>query len=323
MKKNSLLAVFVLAIVASFAIPAVAAYPVKPIKVVVPFKPGGGNDISARLFAKYWEKVLPVKVAITNIDGGIGRVGEQEVLRSRPDGYTILWANNTTYMSNIAGYSTYNWDDFTPLFIAFSSPWALSVRKDLPVSTAKEVFALADKNPGGLSWSFGPNTNVHMMVLDTVNAFGSKLENFRGIHNIPGDANRVIAMLQGNIDVSLTTLSSVLPYVKSGDLKVLGLSGTVTVPRITIPSLKDQGFNATLGQSTYVAFGPKGVPQAIVDYLAESAKKALEQPGLEEEAANLGIARDFYAGKALHERIAWEYGRMKELAEAAGVAKKK
>ena len=137
--------IFPLFILAGLALiaPAQAAFPDKNIRIIVPFKAGGGSDVSARLFAKYWEKQLPVKVVVTNIDGGSGRIGEMETMKAAPDGYTLLWQHHQMYAANICGFSDYSWEAFTPVFTAVTSPFALVVRKGIPDATVTALMETA------------------------------------------------------------------------------------------------------------------------------------------------------------------------------------
>ena len=109
----------VMLVVLSFFLPVLAMsadYPNKPIQLVVPYKPGGGSDVSARIFAQCLERTsLPEKVIVKNIDGARGKTGEMEVKRSRPDGYTLLWQHQGLHIANVTGRAEYSYKDFTPV----------------------------------------------------------------------------------------------------------------------------------------------------------------------------------------------------------------
>ncbi len=300
-----------------------AAFPEKAIKILVPYNVGGGNDLSARLFAKYWEKELGVSVTVTNLLGGGGIVAEQEVLKSKPDGYTILWQHHVLFANNSTGLTKHGREDYTPLFTAMSSPFCLFGNKDLAENSVEDLVKTMKEKPGSLSWAYKPMSNTNFYFLDVMNAFGVDPKTaVRHITNIANDQPRLINVMQGNVSITMNGLSSVLPYIKSGDVKIFALSGTQRNPQAPdVKTLLEMGYDATLAATTFFALAPKGLPDDIVKILDEAAHKVALNPAFIEEAGKLGFAVSYLDGAEFAEQLKKENDKFIELADKFGIHK--
>ena len=258
------------------------AFPTKPIQLVVPFAPGGGSDLSARIFAKYASKYLPQRVLVQNILGANGRTGELAVQNARPDGHMLLWS----HQSMIIEYATNRADDplavYDPVATTASSPSALIIAKDSPYKTPLEMNKWAREKPGTIRWGIAVNGFSHFGELLYLDAAKIGVKDFRVI-NVNGDKDRLMAMMQGNMDVTIITLSAIVPYLKSGDVRLLGvLSSERSDAYPDLPTVKEQGVDMSFSYD-YTTYAPKGTPADRIKMLAEAWKKAINDPECQKE----------------------------------------
>lgn len=303
--------------------PADAAFPEKTVRVIIPFGVGGGNDISARLFAKYWEKELGVSVVCTNITGAAGLVAEQETLKAKPDGYTILWQHHKLLACQASGISKYGWEEFTPVFTAMTSPFCVFGNKDLSENTIQDLLNTMKTKPGTLSYAYQPLSNTNFYFVDLMHALGvDPKKAVRNITNINNDQPRLINVMQGNVSFTMNGLSSVLSYVRSGDVKIFAMGGKKRNPQLPdVKTLVEQGFDATLASTDFYALAPKGVPADIVKILQDSARKVAADPKFIEEAAKLGLVVSYVDGEEFKSLLKEESTKLHELAQKYGVHK--
>lgn len=251
-------------------------YPEKPIQVVVPWKPGGGSDISARIIGDHLKNILPQPLVVTNIDGAAGLNGALQVNQSRPDGYSVLWEHpGNLAVAPLVTKANYRWTDFTPVCVAAKGDTALIVRKDSPWKTPAEAFAAIKGAPGKFRWVVGLNAVSHFTFLAISESVGG-LQPM--ILPSGGDKGRIVALLSNNADISTVGYAAAEPYMKSGDLRILAMVNTERSPFAPdIPTLKEQGVNASY-DFLYSVFAPKGTPQEVVDTLEAAFKKVLADP---------------------------------------------
>ncbi len=259
------------------AVPAPAAeYPVKPIQVVVPWKPGGGSDISARIIGDHLKDILPQPFVIANIDGAAGLNGALQVFKARPDGYTLLWEHpGNLAVAPMVTKAEFTWKNFDPVCIAAKGDTALIVRKDSPYKTATEALRAIMDAPGKVRWVLAPNAVSHFTFLSISDAVGGLKPMI-----IPGsgDKDRIVALLGNNGDISTVGYAAAEPYVKSGDLRILAMVNSERSPFAPdIPTLKEQGVGASY-DFLYSVFAPKGTPAEVKKLLADSLKKAIDDP---------------------------------------------
>lgn len=282
MKKIALL----LVLLAGLALPAFAGtYPEKPIQLVVPFPPGGGSDVSARIAAEYVNKYLPQPLVVTNISGGTGSVGAAHVLKSKPDGYTLFWEHPTMSVQTACKVVDHSFRDFDIVCVAVRSTFLVVANKRLPVHNAPELFAYMAAHPKQVRWpmSFGAMSHFGYLYAADAVPGGDKLE--PKIVSNTGDKERVVALIGDNADATSSSISAVLPYVKSGDVLALGVMSDKRSPFLpTVPTLKEQGIDAVYDQ-IFTVFGPKGMPEEVKKTVAEAFQKGLADPACKEALA--------------------------------------
>lgn len=281
MKKIVLLT---LLLVAFFALPALAAesYPVKPIQLVVPFPPGGGSDVTARIVAECVNKYLPHPLVVSNISGGTGSVGAKHVLRSKPDGYTLFWEHPTMSTQTASKVVKHSFRDFDMVCTGVRTTFMLVANKRLPVKTANELFEYMLAHPKQVRWpmSFGAMSHFSYLYLADGYKDGDKLE--PKVVTNSGGKGRVVALIGDNADATCASISAVSPYVRSGDIVPLGVFSKERNPFMPeVPTLEEQGIHAIYNQ-IFTLFGPKGMPEEVKVVLRDAFKKGLNDPEAKE-----------------------------------------
>jgi len=298
-----------------------AAYPDRPIQLVIPYKPGGGNDITARIIADALSDILPQPVVINNLDGGGGRIGQSHVLKAKPDGYTLLWEHHNMSIHGATGSVDYTYKDFELIMAGVVSPVAIVVRKDFPVKTMDEAVEYIKQNPKKVRWPVSFSGFTHFGYLALNNATGNKLD--AKLMLSPGDKDRVVSLMGGNSDIACGGLSAFAPYVKSGDLRMLAIMSEKRSSRAPeTPTLKELGYNASL-EYMYSLFAPKGTPKEICDTLADAFTKALAKPSVQELLSNNYC--DILAKTGADAQKIWSdyFEHLKKMAQDSNMVKKK
>ncbi len=260
-----------------------AAYPDRPIRLVVPFPAGTAADISARRIAQVMSENLKQSFVIENRGGAGGAVGSEYVAKAAPDGYTLLAGTLNTHAMNPAIYKDLSYDpirDFEPITRITTFPNVLVVPSSLKVNTLGELIALAKKrkNEPLTYGSGGVGTTAHLSAVLLGQTAGVDL-----LH-IPyqGTSRAMTDVLAGRVDMIFGNVPVVLPYVKEGRLKALTITSTERSPQMPdVPTVAEVDMkNAEI--SVWIAlFAPKNTPAPIIDTLSKAALKALESPALQ------------------------------------------
>lgn len=263
------------------------AYPAKPIRLVVPFAPGASNDTLSRATAAAMSPLLGQNFIVDNRPGAGAMIGTEHVARAEPDGYTILNIQ-TSFATNAAVRAKLPYDvfkDFAYIGMMAKSPMLVVVHPSMPVSSVKELVALARKRPGELNYgSSGTGGSNHL----TTELF-AKIAGIRITH-VPyksmGPA--LTELMGGQVQMIVTTLPSALGQVKAGRLKALGVAGAKRSPFAPdIPTVAESGVNYISEQFWGFAAPGKTSPE-IVNQLSETLRKALQTPQLREQYAREG-----------------------------------
>ena len=268
----------VLAWVASMAasVPAYAQdYPSKPIRIIVPFSPGGAVDGPTRAVAQELSKRLKQQVIIENKPGAGATIGSELVAKSAPDGYTLLLASQTNAIS-ASLYPRLNFapiDDFVGVSLLGREPGVLVVHPSLPARNVAELVALAKAKPGELNYaSSGNGSGQHLFMALFASMAGVKLT------HVPykGSGQATTDLLAGTVPMAVPGTQAMLKHIKDNKLRPLATTGVTRSPRLPdVPTLAESGLT---GYSAYVWMGllaPKGTPPAIVERLNREIKAAL------------------------------------------------
>src|SRR4029079_1265908 len=283
---KSFLAAF-LAVAAGQA--AAQGYPAQPIRLIAPFPPGGSVDIMARLIADPLAIQLGGKIIIDNRSGESGNIGMEAAARATPDGHTIV-LNTLPLVTNKSLFEKLSWDpirDFAPLGMVATAPHVLVVPSKLPAKTVQELVKLARASPGKLNYaSAGVGTTFHFcaeMFKDATGTF---------ILHVPyrGGGPALLDTVAGQVDMSFPTLSAVLPHVKAGTLRALGVTSATRSQQLPeVPSLRESGVR-NFEFTQWSALLPRiGTSEPVLARLNAALNAALKSRELQEKFAQQGF----------------------------------
>jgi len=266
-----------------------AQYPTKPIRLIVPFPPGGAIDLTARLLGQRLSASLGQPFIVDNRPGASGAIGEDFVSHSAPDGYTILYAPGADFTIRKFLSKTSKLDpikDFILIATVVASVSCIVTSTSLPVNSIKELVDYAKRNPGKLSYaSPGEGTYMHLT---------GELLKQHGLHmvHVPfkGLAPAMTALAGGHVDVAVTNFAAAAPHIRDGKARILAVIGTKRYEGApTVPTVGEAlpGFNMPL--AWYGFFGPPGVPQGIVLKLNAEIAKALEAPEVSSKLREINV----------------------------------
>jgi tripartite-type tricarboxylate transporter receptor subunit TctC len=295
---------------ALFAVPQAAAqWPNKPIKWIVPYTPGGITDSATRMITQKLEAAIGQPIVIENKPGANSMVGAEIVARSAPDGYTVLTvivahaANATLYAGRMAFDPV---KSFTPISVVGIAPLILTVSNDFPAKDMKELIAYAKANPGKVSFgSSGVGAAAHLTT--------ELLKHSADINmvHIPykGTAPALTALLAGDIQVLVDVPSSLMPNVRAGRIRALGMfSGKRVTGAAEVPTVAEAGGPAIEGSTWVLFLAPAGTPRDIVNRLSAETMKILANPEIRGRFEQIGIepvgSTPEYAVKFLDDEIA-------------------
>jgi tripartite-type tricarboxylate transporter receptor subunit TctC len=296
---------------AVLALPAAAqtAYPGKPITLVVPFAPGGGNDILARAIAPRMSQLLGQTIVIDNKPGAGGNLGTDQVARAAPDGTTIVIASSQVTMNPFLDMKVpFKIDkDFEPIGLIASVPLVLVVNPAGPYKTLPEFVAYAKANPGKLSYSSPGNGTPQHMAGEVF----AKMNKTEMLH-VPyrGTGPSISDLIAGQVQASFATYASAAPFVKSGRLRALGVAGQKRTPLMPeLPTFGDAGMKSYEAGLWYSLLAPAKTPKGIVDMLNEALVAALKDPAVARQLEEQGFETQGSTPAELKGFIVKELGR--------------
>ena len=283
---------FALALVVSAALAAPLAhaqsYPSKPIRLVVPFTPGGGVDINARLVAQKLTEYLGQQIIVESRPGAGTNIGNEFVAKSAPDGYTLL-INSGALAINMVTYSKLPFDtlrDFQPLTPIMTTATILVVHPSVPVKTLKELVALAKARPGQVTMgSAGTGGTLHLPIEMLMKSANIK------VTHVPykGAAPAVTDVVGGQLTGMFVDLPVISPYVKAGRVRALAMASPKRSPYFPqVPTTKEAGYSDVELQNYYALFVPSKTPREIVARLHDAAVKTVNTPAVRDKLIETG-----------------------------------
>ena len=312
----------VLAAAAPLAIPGTAlaqAYPAKAIRFVVPFAPGGGNDILGRVIAQKLHEGFGVPVVVDNRGGAGGTIGTDIVAKSPPDGYTML-INNVSLAVNVTLYSKLPYDtlkDLEPVSLAGRQPNILVVHPSLPVKSVKELLALARSKPGALSFgSGGIGSSSHLSA--ELMKYLTKID----IVHVPykGMGPALVDLVSGQTQLAMATMASALPHVRNNRMRPLAVSTAKRVAVVPdVPTMIEAGVKDFDYSTWYGIVVPAGTPAAVVSRLNAELVKALATRDVGERFAAQGVAPESTTPQAFKAFLNNEVRRWAPVIKASGM----
>jgi tripartite-type tricarboxylate transporter receptor subunit TctC len=269
------------------AIPAV--YPTQPVRLVVPFPPGGGADNLARTIMPRVEALLGKPIIIDNRPGAGGNLGAELVARAAPDGYTLLYGTNGTHSINASLYRQLRFDpvkDFAPVSRLTTIPALLIVNAALPVASVADLIRLARAQPGKLNFaSAGNGTTSHLA--------GELFKTMAGVDivHVPyrGGAPAAIDLIGGQVQMMIDVMPNAYPLVRSGRVRGLAVSTAQRVGAAPeFPTIAETGVPGFEASAWDGVLAPAGTPEPVIDRLNAAIREALKDPALVEALARLG-----------------------------------
>ncbi|MBI3375078.1 MAG: tripartite tricarboxylate transporter substrate binding protein [Betaproteobacteria bacterium] len=293
-------------------------YPTKPVRIVVPFAPGGGSDFIARFMAQRLTGALGHQVIVENKPGAGGVLGIETGIKSPPDGYTLtLIASSYTVNPSIYKLGFDPNSDITPIIQMSQGPLLVVVNPALPVKTTRDLIALAKSKPGEVNFaSSGQGSVIHLATEMFANMAGVKM------NHIPykGTGPALTDTIAGQTNVFFSSTANAMPHVKSGRLRAVAVTTAKRIPALPeVPSIAESGvpgYDVTLWHGL---IGPKGLPRAITDRINGEVTKALTLKETAEQLQNDGVAPAGGTPEQFAAQIRKEIASWRKVAADAGV----
>jgi tripartite-type tricarboxylate transporter receptor subunit TctC len=295
-------------------------YPTKPVRLIVPFPPGGANDIVARIVGQRLHERWGRPVVIDNRGGAGGNIGTEIGARAAPDGYTLTIGSTSTFASNVSLYSRLPFDprkDFAPVALIVTAPNVLSVHPSVPAKSVQELVQLARAAPNKLNYSsFGDGSSAHL-----VGEMFKRMAGIEAVH-IPykGGGPALAAVIAGEVQMTFSNLSVALPQVKAG--KVRGLAVTSVKRAAALPELPTVAESGVPGFQATAWIGlaaPAGTPRALVERINREVIAVVNEPETRQQFLGRGLepAAGTPADYAQHIRA--EIERWSKVIKEAGI----
>jgi tripartite-type tricarboxylate transporter receptor subunit TctC len=295
-----------------------APWPSQPIRVVVPYPPGGSTDVVGRLVGQALSERLGQPVVVENRGGATATIGSQLVAQARPDGYTLLLSNIASHAIAATLFRSLPYDpvrDFTHIALLVTNLTILVVNPRFPAQNLADLIRLSKEAPGGLDMaSSGSGSSNHLLLVRFCELTGAKL------NHIPyrGGGPAMTDVIAGNVPMMSDTLPSALPHIRAGSVRALAVSGPERSPLVPgVPTFREQGIDL-LNQPWYGLSGPAGLPAPIVERLAEESRTMLASPGLRAKLAELDSTPGDMGPEAYTRFVAEEVGRWAPVVRASG-----
>ncbi len=295
-----------------------AAYPERPVKMIVPWAAGGDTDAIKRVWAEIAKKYFPQPIVVANITGASGTKGAREAKASPPDGYTIYSTHDSIHTTYYTGVSDVSHRDFEPICLTTSTPSILAASPNSPWKTMKELLEDSKKRPGEIK--------VGATLGSTSHFFPAMIEHETKIKwkyvSYEGTAPRMTALMGGHIELGETNLTQ-LDKVKAGQMKLLAIATERRHPEAPeLPTLKELGINVTYALNRGF-LAPKGTPEAALAKLEEVCAKVAKDPAFVEAMTKQGTAVSFMGRKAYSDFLEKNDTLNAELAKLLGYTRKK
>jgi len=286
-------------------LPAASAYPDRPVRMIVPWAPGGGSDVSGRILAARLTETLGQQVVVDNRPGAAGNIGTAISAKATADGYNLLLAD-TAFATSVSLYTKLGYDpirDFAPVSMAATTPIVAVVHTSVPATSLKELIALAKAQPGKLNAGSGGNGgSVHLALEMFQLLTGTKLT------HVPykGSGPAVVDLAGGIVQAMFSTAPPVVPLAKAGRIRALAVTGNARSPFLPdVPTMKEAGLPDFVASNWYGVLAPVGTPRVAIERLHAEIAKAVQATEARERLGGAGL-------EALGSATPQEFGRFVE-----------
>jgi tripartite-type tricarboxylate transporter receptor subunit TctC len=296
---------------AAFHGAAVAAWPERPVRIVVPYAPGGFTDIIARMVGTKLSEKLGQPVVVENKPGASTMLGAEAVARATPDGYTLLMATTSTLSTNplLFRKMPYKVADFTPVALTGLTPFVLVAHPSVPANDAAGLVTYARANPGKLNFAMlGQGSSTHLV--DEMLRSQAKVD----ILDVPykGSGPASTDLVAGHVQLNFDAVSTAIPRIRGGQLKGLGITSDKRSPLLpNVPTFKESGLPQMIAYSWYGLLAPAGTPPTVVEQLNRTVNEVLRmkevQTQLDSNGANAPLLNTKQFGELIEEHTrTWE-----------------
>jgi tripartite-type tricarboxylate transporter receptor subunit TctC len=264
-----------------------AQYPAKQIRLIVPNAPGGGADTSARIVAQGLSAALGRSMVVENRPGAGGNLSAEIAARAAPDGYSVLWGS-ASHAVGVSLYSRPGYDlirDFTPIALLVLSPYGVALHPSLPARSIRELIALARSRPGHINYATSGSATFLAAALFFDSA-GVRMTNV----SYKGGAPGLVALLSGEVSMTMTSVASILPHARSGKARLLAVTSaqrSASAPEY--PTVNEAGLKGFDAISWYGLMVPAGTPPEVISRLLLESQKLIRQPEVRERLIASGI----------------------------------
>ena len=317
-RKTTAFSLFTFAFCLGIAGAAAQQYPVRPVRVVVPLTPGGGVDILARIVADHYSQVLGQRFIVDNRPGAGGSIGVETVAKAAPDGHTLLVSSSS--MVTNAAIQTVRYDpirDFQPVTKLTSNAYILLTTTSLPVSSVKDLVALARSQPGNVTYASSGTGGVLHLGAELLCALAGVRMN-----HVPykGVADAYPAVISGQVNWVLGNPISALPLIKAGRMKGIAVSGAARMKVLPeLPTIAESGVPGYAVDAWFGLFAPARVPPRIVEKLYVEASRAVRAPELERRMQAEGADVVGNPPQEFAAQVRAEYEKWRSLVAKAGL----
>jgi len=293
----------------------------KPIRLIVPFPPGGSTDIAARVLAEPMSKILGQTVVVENRGGAGGSIGMMEVAKAAPDGTTFGVATVSTHGVNPAVYKSLPYDpinNFAPVTELVQAPGVLLVNASLPVKNFVEFLAYLKANPDKLSYASTGNGTISHMWAELF-----KSTTHTSMTHVPykGAGPALNDLLGGQVMVYFDQVASAMPHIQSGKLRALAVSWPTRLePLPDVPTYAEVGLASNNDPSWFGLVAPAGTPAKDIQRVRDAAAKAVFEPAVRERLAAMGLFPSGTTPEQFGETIRREIEKMQKLAKETGIS---